>query len=1003
VKSHQPFKADLKRFSAAASEVLLSERANGRTTSASAFAYLIKGEGARAAAIFANHTKSNASAEAFSDYAAALLVSSASEDDPQLSIDALSACDHALAIDPRLAEARFNRALALRNLGLFAEARQAFLAVASVDRSPWAAEASRRAMDLGRLDGAAVCANALKSLSVVASSDDLQRLVAECPQQSRAYAETVWPGEWADAATHGDAKRAAEILDLTARVARQVRLTSGEALADDAAAVIKGHSPRQSASLAAAYLAYRAGRISHSKHNSTAAEPALRRAAELFRAANSPMQYVARYYVGSALFDQFRLAETARQLDALAATPLQQRGYRALDAQIGWERGAAAAMRGAFSDAFDIYAHSRETAASLGETDLLASFDGLIAGAQEFTGQPLQAWRVRRQALQNLSHLGNSSRVYVMLENAAAACAQRHEWHRALALLRLTTSAAEAAHNEVVAAHAYSQQASAHARLAETKSALDNLRHARQWIALMRDQRERDRASGDASFAEALILSDSNPRAALVQIEAAQRFSESAGDHLQVPREQLQNARIRLRLDDRPAARREVELGLAEIERQRAGIRDFEQRADMFSTADELFEEAMALALLDGDDSGAFRLAERQRSRTLLDTFASGGRSGPVPDRAPLTIEEIRSSLAPDAAIVEYVVAPQSLITFVIRPDGLTRTTVLIGRRDLDALVDDFRRSVAGSDSTGALRTAQRLADVLIRPIRSRLAGARQIAFIPDRSLGALSFAMLPDGPSLLVANAVVMQTGSATLAIECSRRAQSRTANSFFAVGASVVDRDRYGDLPFLPAVEREARQAATAHRGTETAMLLGRDATPGAVLGALPRFGISHFAAHAVASRRSPLDSCILLAPEVNGSHGELRAGDIAAASLPKTRLVVLAGCGTAAATEQRDGVNNLASAFLEAGVPTVVAMMWDAEDQTTLAVVTNFHRRLRISGIAEALCAATRDVLRTHPSIDALKLGGPAVIGGSAAFVRPSVPTIHVAREHRKEREP
>lgn len=55
---------------------------------------------------------------------------------------ALSAADHALAIDPRSPEALFNRALILQHLGLKAEAQKAWQIYLTVDpRSPWATEA----------------------------------------------------------------------------------------------------------------------------------------------------------------------------------------------------------------------------------------------------------------------------------------------------------------------------------------------------------------------------------------------------------------------------------------------------------------------------------------------------------------------------------------------------------------------------------------------------------------------------------------------------------------------------------------------------------------------------------------------------------------------------------------------------------------------------------------------------------------------------------------------
>jgi tetratricopeptide (TPR) repeat protein len=78
----------------------------------------------------------------WSDLAAARYAASVELQQPSLLPQALAAADRALRIDPKSAEALFNRALILEHLGPTGEARKGWLRYLEVDsNSPWATEA----------------------------------------------------------------------------------------------------------------------------------------------------------------------------------------------------------------------------------------------------------------------------------------------------------------------------------------------------------------------------------------------------------------------------------------------------------------------------------------------------------------------------------------------------------------------------------------------------------------------------------------------------------------------------------------------------------------------------------------------------------------------------------------------------------------------------------------------------------------------------------------------
>src|SRR5215218_4098707 len=106
----------------------------------------------------------------------------------------------------------------------------------------------------------------------------------------------------------------------------------------------------------------------------------------------------------------------------------------------------------------------------------------------------------------------------------------------------------------------------------------------------------------------------------------------------------------------------------------------------------------------------------------------------------------------------------------------------------------------------------------------------------------------------------------------------------------------------------------------------LTGPWATKSRFLTEVGRYEIVHFAGHAISNEEFPLLSMLVLAPEA-GSAGALMAHEIYGLKLERTRLVVLAACSTARARiSPGEGVLGLARPFLAAGVPSVVASLWN-----------------------------------------------------------------------------
>ncbi len=100
-------------------------------------------------------------------------------------------------------------------------------------------------------------------------------------------------------------------------------------------------------------------------------------------------------------------------------------------------------------------------------------------------------------------------------------------------------------------------------------------------------------------------------------------------------------------------------------------------------------------------------------------------------------------------------------------------------------------------------------------------------------------------------------------------------------------------------------------------------------------------------------------------NQDDGWLRTSEIQDLNL-KADLVVLSGCETALGKITGDGVIGLSRAFLDAGADSVIGSLWTVPDESTAALMTNFHANLsKNTGKAGALRQAMLETMKQYPN--------------------------------------
>jgi CHAT domain-containing protein/tetratricopeptide (TPR) repeat protein len=362
--------------------------------------------------------------------------------------------------------------------------------------------------------------------------------------------------------------------------------------------------------------------------------------------------------------------------------------------------------------------------------------------------------------------------------------------------------------------------------------------------------------------------------------------------------------------------------------------------------------------------------------------------------RAPAfaTLAQVQSALGPDEAFLSFQIAPEDDVfggfgggTWLLvstrtgsRAYRLRRDRVALG--PAVALFNGLFPNRDGSEVAPAVGLYNLL---LADALRDLPAGVQRLVIVPDDVLHQLPFAALraaADAPPL-AEQYQITQVPSATLWLRWRASPPPAAPTPLLALadpvlpgmgpgmdsGRAVVRGPaeraaifagglRLGALPFA----RQEGRSAVRHLDGESALRIGGEASEGFLKTTdLRRFGILHFATHAVLDDQNPERSGVLLTPAPATEDGLLQIREIVPLHLDG-RIVVLSSCRSASGTVLRgEGVLGIARAFFQAGAHTVVASLWPLRDDDGAALFDRFYAHLGEGmSVGRALHAAQRD---------------------------------------------
>jgi CHAT domain-containing protein len=290
---------------------------------------------------------------------------------------------------------------------------------------------------------------------------------------------------------------------------------------------------------------------------------------------------------------------------------------------------------------------------------------------------------------------------------------------------------------------------------------------------------------------------------------------------------------------------------------------------------------------------------------------------------------------------LSFEVLPDEVITFAISGRILRMVRSPVKSDSLRQLVSRFTRSVQGGASSVDHVSEQALYVALVAPVLPEILATKELVIVPDGPLGMLPFAALrgKDGRYLIqdVLVSYASQVG------EEPKKKRDVNAGAMTIVGNPSFDAALFPELARLRGADRETQAVRKVRPQAE--LIEGDSATKPAVMTALRRSAVLHFAGHARRVDRAPSLSHLVLARATGGLEtNALSAAEIATTDLRNLSLVILSSCGTSQrASFRNEGQSGLSTAFLDAGAGAVISSLWEADDEGTARLMEAVHRQL------------------------------------------------------------
>jgi CHAT domain-containing protein len=439
-------------------------------------------------------------------------------------------------------------------------------------------------------------------------------------------------------------------------------------------------------------------------------------------------------------------------------------------------------------------------------------------------------------------------------------------------------------------------------------------------------------------------------------------------------------------------AEKELKASIRLAEEAREQISDAQSRSEFLASHQNIYRAMVSFQFFNKHDQAqAFNYAEVAKGRELLDALSGSTKVNTADGQikltisrsaTPLTLDHLQSALPANAQLVQYVSGEKNLMIWLVTRDRLLSAKADISAENLRSKVTAYLDELRKLGNLDRLNSqASDLYQMLIAPIGKQLDPNRALCIVPDGILQDLPFASLvsPESKRYLIEDFSLVINPSASVfarTIDLSRNKQRSESEPLLAIG-----NPSFNQLPFpklfpLPKSQQEIDRIRPFY--PQRLILTGRQATESALVKEIGKYEIVHLATHALSDQPSSLLYTIFLAgesdsasegnnPDRVANDGALRAHEIYRLKPERTRLVILSSSRSGLGDRSRnEAMGGLAQAFLVAGVPTVIASLWDVDDDSGAKLMEKFHAAHREKRLAfgEALRQTQVSFLQTVP---------------------------------------
>jgi CHAT domain-containing protein/Tfp pilus assembly protein PilF len=354
--------------------------------------------------------------------------------------------------------------------------------------------------------------------------------------------------------------------------------------------------------------------------------------------------------------------------------------------------------------------------------------------------------------------------------------------------------------------------------------------------------------------------------------------------------------------------------------------------------------------------------AERTYEDSLDDLLSTDPNYAAVRALKVPTVDEVKHYLPAGTALVEYVLAEDSLEIFVLTNGDLRAKSIPVRGADLQSKVDLLRDLLLRKQTNEWKPPAQSLYQTLIAPIEDAgwLRGINRLYIVPHAILHYLPFAVLTtskgNSSRFLVDDYVLGYLPAAAALV--SRGKTGKPGQSVLAM-APLSTRLLYA---------QQESENVSAFFPNQHMLLLGSRATESSFKRLADHYDIVHLATHGYFNKLNPLLSGVALEPDAEND-GRLEVHEILRLRL-NAELVTLSACDTALGSgyfseiPAGDDLVGLTRAFLFAGSPSVLASLWEVNDRSAVQLMHSFYAQLRQNDKATALAKAQRGIHARGP---------------------------------------